>query len=143
MTALRRFRALSPADRLLTIEAVLALALAAACVAIVPFRRLAQSAAWAPRGPASADARAEAIRQVRSAVMRSAPRMPFRAKCFEQGLAAVWLLRRRGVAASLHYGMTRQDGSLVAHVWVTAGDRAVVGCENRDEFRELARFPAR
>ncbi len=75
--------------------------------------------------------------------MRSAPRMPFRAKCFEQGLAAVWLLRRRGVATTLHYGMARQEGKLVAHVWVTVGERGLIGSENSEDFRELARFPAR
>lgn len=74
--------------------------------------------------------------------MRSGRRMPFRANCFERGLAAMWLLRRRGVATSLHYGMAKQDGQFVSHVWVTVGDRGVIGCENREEFYELARFPA-
>ncbi len=53
----------------------------------------------------------------------------------------MWLLRRRGVATTQHYGMAKQDGQVVSHVWVTVGDRGVVGCENSDEFRELARFP--
>lgn len=143
MTALRRFRNLSATDRLLTLEAILVLTIAAVCVALVPFRTLAQFASQPPRDGASSDTRADAITVVRNAILRSARRMPLRAKCFEQGLAAVWLLRRRGVGTTLHYGMARLDGKFVAHVWVTVGDRGVIGCENCEEFRELARFPAR
>lgn len=143
MTALQRFRGLSASDRLLTLEAVVVLMVAAACVALVPFKTLAKFASQPPRGGVPGDTRSQSIQAVRNAILRSARRMPFRAKCFEQGLAAVWLLRRRGVATTLHYGMARQHGTFVAHVWVTVGERGVVGCENRHEFQELARFPAR
>lgn len=142
MTALRRLRYLSASDRRLTLEAALILALAALCVALLPFRTLAKLASQPPRS-APTEPPAETIKAVRNAVIRSARRMPFRAKCFEQGLAAVWMLRRRGVVTALHYGMTKLDGIFVSHVWVTVGERGVIGCENRDEFRELARFPSR
>jgi len=140
--AFRRYLGLSSADRLLTIEAVAVLMVAAACVALLPFRTLARFASRPPHELARPSAGAETVAMVRNAIIRSARRMPFRAKCFEQGLAAVWMLRRRGVATTLHYGMARRDAELVAHVWVTATDRGVIGCENRNDFRELVRFPA-
>jgi hypothetical protein len=142
MTPFRRFLGLSPIERLLTLEAVAVLTVAAACVALLPFRVLAKSAARPPRGEIATIAGAQTVTMVRNAIMRSARRMPFRAKCFEQGLAAVWMLRRRGVATTLHYGMAMREDKLVAHVWVTVADRGVVGCENSHEFRELVRFPA-
>jgi hypothetical protein len=142
VTALRRFRRLSASDRLVTLEAAGFLALAAACIALAPFRILVKFASRSPRGMADGS-HAVKIGLVRSAIARSARRMPFRAKCFEQGLAAVWMLRRRGVATTLHYGIAKQDGKLVSHVWVTVGECAVVGGENSDAFSELACFPER
>lgn len=68
-------------------------------------------------------------------------RLPFRTKCFEQGLAAMQVLRRRGHLATLHYGARGTGEALEAHVWVTSGDVPVVGCEIAKDFRELARFP--
>ncbi len=67
--------------------------------------------------------------------------MPWRTMCFEQGLAAHWMLRRRKRPSTLYYGAATFDGELKAHVWVKSGDRDVVGCENADEYALLARFP--
>ena len=72
----------------------------------------------------------------------SARRVPWRAKCIEQGFAAHWMLRRRAVNAVLHYGVAKRDGRLLAHVWVRAGSNDVIGCENSSEFAEVAQFPA-
>lgn len=69
-------------------------------------------------------------------------RLPWRTQCFEQGLAAAAYLRRRGLAATLHYGARGQNEQLQAHVWVMSGDVPVVGCENAADYRELARYPA-
>jgi hypothetical protein len=62
--------------------------------------------------------------------------------CFEQGLAAFALLRWRGLDTTLHYGAATIDGELKAHVWVTSGDAEVMGCENKEDYGLLARFPA-
>jgi hypothetical protein len=72
-----------------------------------------------------------------------ARRVPFRAKCFEQGLTAQWMLRRRGIASTLFYGIARdRDRALSAHVWVRAGAFDVVGCDNIADFATVAQFPA-
>jgi len=69
--------------------------------------------------------------------------VPWRAKCIEQGFAAQWMLRRRAVPAVLHYGVAKRDGALAAHVWVRSGANDVIGCENSNEFSEVAQFPPR
>lgn len=68
-------------------------------------------------------------------------RLPVRTACFEQGLAAMRWLRKRGYRATLHYGARGEGESLEAHVWVTSGDVPVVGCDNASRFRELAQYP--
>lgn len=144
MTRLAKLKALSPSERAVLLEALAALALAALVVAVVPFRRIASFVARRPRraAPTPAD-RARIIAEVRWAVAAGARRAPWRQKCFEQGLAAQWLLRRRGIAAKLHYGVAKAaDQGLAAHVWLRAEGDDIVGCENSAAFTELARFPA-
>ncbi len=85
---------------------------------------------------ASAD-QAYWIRRVVSAWGR---RLPWRAKCFEQGVAAAWMLRRRGLEAKVHYGIAKDKADLDAHVWVTSGEVDVVGQEGKDGFTEVAQL---
>ena len=83
---------------------------------------------------------AETAYWIRRSVLAWGRRLPWRAKCFEQGLAAAWMLRRRGNAYAVHYGASKKTDDLTAHVWVTSGDIPVVGCENREAFSPLATF---
>jgi hypothetical protein len=140
---MRKFWRLPWTDRLLLVEALLCLALAAAALALLPFRRIARWASLPAREPIPSDAeRAATIARVRWAVIACAHRAPWRALCFEQGLAAQFMLRRRGVPAILYYGAARDDArGLAAHVWVKDGDSDVTGGEAAARFAVLATFP--
>jgi len=140
---LGRMRSLSPTERRLVVEATVALGAAAFAIAVLPFRRVAGAAARriADAG-ADDEERARQVAQVRWAVTACARRVPWRAKCFEQGLAAQWMLGRRRIASVLHYGVAKDDRQrLIAHVWLRSGPLDVVGCENEGAFTELASFP--
>jgi hypothetical protein len=68
--------------------------------------------------------------------------VPWRALCFEQGLAAQFMLRRQGIPSVLYYGAAQGDrGELLTHVWVCDGDLDVVGGEIAHRFAILATFP--
>lgn len=140
-----RLRALPPSERRLVAEAIFALAVAAFAIAFMPFRRIgAHAGRRLAAAPIDEADKARLVAQVRRVVNGCARRVPWRAQCFEQGLAAQWMLRRRGVAATLHYGVAKgEDRGLAAHVWVRAGELDVIGCDNKGDFSELARFPAR
>lgn len=139
MKDLVRARRLSWPERAILAEATAALAVSAMMLSTLPFRRVVRRAG---RVDLSVGATEDSIAPVRWAVCAVARRVPWRAKCFEQGLAAQWMLRRRGIAGTLYYGLARNGtGRLKAHVWVRAGDLDVVGCENAGDFAEMARFP--
>jgi hypothetical protein len=62
--------------------------------------------------------------------------------CFQQGLAAQIMLRRRGLPAVLYYGAAQNEqAGLQAHVWVRVGSTDVIGTEIADRFTILATFP--
>lgn len=78
------------------------------------------------------------------AVRRAAGYMPFRAMCFEQALAARAMLDRRGIPATVHYGVAAGAGqSLLAHAWTRAGAQPITGYPLQQRFQEIARFASR
>jgi hypothetical protein len=122
-------------------EAVIALGLGAFVLACVPFRHVAGRVVRKGGHPALTR---DDIMPVRRAVRRAARNVPWRALCFEQGLAVHVMLRRRGLSSVLHYGIARDSAEgrgLKAHVWVSSGEQIVVGGEVAGQFTELARFP--
>jgi hypothetical protein len=138
---LARLRRLSWHRQRLLAESTLFLAAAAGAIALLPFARLVRLIGR--RSPDQApppDSRQ--IAGVRWAVETAARYVPFHAKCFERGLAAHWMLRRRGISATLFYGAALETRALTAHVWVRAGTMDVVGCENAADYTAVAQFPA-
>jgi hypothetical protein len=66
---------------------------------------------------------------------------PWKTMCFQKGLAAHFMLRRRSVASTLFYGARHdENGALVAHVWVKSGQIDVIGCAEAEGFSLLAEF---
>lgn len=143
--ALPRSRPLALRDGLLLAEALATLAWASAMIAILPFRRVAALSgarvAQDRKRPDDAE-----IDRIAWAVRGWARRVPWRTVCFQQGLAVHLMLRRRGVASLLHYGVASDGGPvgearrLGAHVWVGVDGRTVVGGEEAPRFACLATF---
>jgi hypothetical protein len=142
MPALRlpRVDRIGAADWLLLGEALLALGWASLAIRILPFRRVAASASR-PRAPARR--RATAAAKICWAVEAWARRVPWKAVCFQRGLAAHVMLRRRGLNSILHYGVARKEGEgLSAHVWVSLDGPILLGGREAPDFICLATFPS-
>jgi hypothetical protein len=123
-------------------ETILWLAVANFAIAMLPFRYVGLLAARSITKPLPPDARLDTVRRIRWAIISTAARIPWRARCFQQGLAAQLMLRRRGVPSVLYYGAAQDDRSeLYAHVWVREGEFEVIGGEIANRFVVLATFP--
>jgi hypothetical protein len=142
-SVIRRFRRLPASERRLALEAIGLLLLARLALSFVPFERIGQWASIDLRRPAPGPDERERIRRgVRSAVTRSARHVPWKAVCFDEGLAAQHMLRRRGIASDLYLGVERKpDGKLGAHVWVRDGEIDIVGGQGAKRFTPLVHFP--
>lgn len=154
MRRLRKFARLSRGDRLLALEALGWLALARVQIAVLPFRRIARrmgaplrsedGAGDAPGVAAMDPARRAALRAVGRAVERAARHVPWRADCLPQAMAAQRMLRRRGIPATMHFGVRMGDEAcdrrMTAHAWLTVDSAGVVGARGLDEFTVVARF---
>jgi hypothetical protein len=78
------------------------------------------------------------------AIGRAARHVPFRAVCLQQAFAAFLMLRRRGLAATVHLGLMRQDGSagLQSHAWSLSGTTPITGVVAARGFTPIAAFSA-
>jgi len=114
------------------------LTIASAAVALLPFKRAVRLGA-VPLGPR----RSIEIDDCTWAIEAAARRLPWRTVCIEKGIALQRLLRSRGIDAILHYGARHHpdSGKLEAHVWVSAGGKAVIGGEEAAGFVEVAAYP--
>ena len=119
------------------------IAIAGLALRTLSFARLARFAAAPPRPSRGDPSDMAAAETIGRAVEAAARRAPWPVLCFEKGLAAHAMLRRRGRPSILHYG-ARTDAlrGLAAHVWVTLAGFCVVGGAEAAGFAILACFPS-
>jgi hypothetical protein len=141
---LRRIWQLTWQDRFLLLEAVFWLAVAGLAIAVLPFRYVGRLASGSIRQlELPPHARQDNVRRIRWAIICTAARVPWHAMCFQQGVAAQLMLRRRGIPSVLYYGAAQDDLSgLYTHVWVCDGNTDVIGGELAHNFAILATFPS-
>ncbi len=127
LTLLARLRRLGAVELGLLCEAFFLLLLSSAAIRLLPFSQVGRIACW-PLKPGEPTARETLTDKIAWAVRACSQRTPWRPVCFQQGLAAQIMLRRRGVNSTLFFGAaTDEVKELAAHVWVRDGDRSVVG----------------
>ena len=133
---LRTSRARGIANRLLVIEAMIGLLPAALAVRFLPFARVVESARKVSGRQGSAEPR-----RLARMVEIAARKVPWRAMCFESAVCLRVMLRRRGIASTLHYGIgSEQQGALKAHVWLSVDGDVLIGGANAAQFACVATF---
>jgi hypothetical protein len=141
--AIIKKRRLTGAEVALALEALALLVLANLALRLLPFRWIARRLGqWGrtgcEEGPADA-AFTTSIKAVRQAIIRARRRTPWPAACLAQAMAGRMMLGRRGIASTIHFGVSNADG-LAAHAWLVAGGEAVTGTEIADHFKPIARI---
>ena len=139
MKKLRRFCELEAKDRLLFLRAIAALAIARIRLASSSFEKLAADFTGDTEPAGIADP--ELLTRIGFAVRAAAANVPWRADCFPQALAARTLLKRHGLAPTVHLGVERiGDDILNGHAWLSCGDTIVVGGDDLARYTEIHRF---
>lgn len=137
------YKSAPPHRKHLLWEALFSLALARAAMACLPFRRI---AAWmgTPGGQTPSNATQEALRaaeEIGWAVSALGPRVPWDGRCLAQALAANYMLRRRGMEATVTFGVNKNpSGDLIAHAWLRFGSAYITGGDGENDFKILTTF---
>ena len=134
-----------PTDLLLAAEAFVLLTIFRICLALIPVRTILRtitrgcSADPTSQPPPTEPILTQAlrIRWAVEAVTRNAT-TPF--VCFPQTLAGYTMLRLRRIPSTMVYGVAHSpdaEAKLIAHTWLTVGDRIVLGGEGSASFSPL------
>jgi hypothetical protein len=142
MTLLARINQRRPGDLLLASEAFLLLAVFRVYLAFLPVRRILRAITRGHSEPLPLTTPDEAALttalRVRWAVEAATRNSAARFVCFPQTLAGYTMLRMRGVESTMVYGVARSpEGDLIAHTWLTVGDRIVLGGEGSGAFTPI------
>ena len=133
-------RTLSWRERVLLVEAVVALGLARLLILTIPFRWIVPRLEARPRHRAQMAHRAASIRQIEQVLGVVSRRTPWRSNCLAQGLAGKAMLARRGIASELSLGVAREDNRLAAHAWLQCDGRVITGAEGRERYTVISTF---
>jgi hypothetical protein len=138
----RAARLPGPRKRLLG-EALIALLIARGAMAFLTFRRI---AAWlgTPGAASPVMASADEIRmaqEVSWAVGVIARRVPWDGRCLAQALAAMGMLRRRGLEGTVSFGVCQgESAGFDAHAWLRLGSCVVTGGPDHQRFKVITTF---
>lgn len=143
MVGIAHFFALTPAERSRTVEAAVSLLVVRLAFGLLPFASALRLLRVAPGENGTGRVAASEAVEIGRAVGRAARRVPFRALCLQQAFAALLMMRRRGLAATVHLGVARDDdGDLKAHAWSRCGELPVTGVAAARGFVPVAAFVA-
>lgn len=138
MPRIGNFIALDGADKLASLEAIGLLLYAKFLIARVPPGR------WRSRFTAAPAAEGishdiATIRRVRLAILRALSLIAGAPNCLPQAIAARWMLKRRGISASLFIGTQRDgQGKPRIHAWLKVGDEWVTGLCDEEQYTLIA-----
>jgi len=142
IAALSRFYALPAAEQRLTCEAALLLLVVRIVLAVAPLPQALRLFGISQSDTSSGRVDGQAAERIGRAIARAARRVPFRAMCLQQAFAALLMLRRRGLAATVHFGLLRDGSELKAHAWSRCGEVAVTGVAAASGFTPIVAFGA-
>lgn len=138
MESLHRYRALDAPDRSLVVEAAMLLAVVRIGLTAVHFPVLRRALDRAVRtfSRHTAGTSASPVSRLTWAVAAVARRWPFRSTCLIESVAVDAMLRRRGYASEIRFGVRPPSGSALAgHAWVEHDGIVVFGA-----LHELAEY---
>src|SRR5580700_357185 len=127
----------------LFLEAAAWLTLMRIAILLAPFHRLRPLLGLAP-GEDSLNPCKEGAESIGWAVRASAHRLPWHSPCLCRALAAAMMLRRIGIAGTLHLGVGKNlEGALSFHAWLRCNDVIVTGDEGRERHISMSTFRTR
>ncbi|HEX2952475.1 MAG TPA: lasso peptide biosynthesis B2 protein [Bacillota bacterium] len=140
---IKKFYRLPRQEQILYLEAGFLTGVARLAILSVPFKRLApilgRSGGESPYQMREAELKT--ARTVGQTVRVMSRHTPWQSKCLVQAATAQFMLRRRGISATMYLGMAKnEDGKLIAHAWLRCGELIVTGGTELKSYAIVGQF---
>jgi hypothetical protein len=127
-------------DYLVFIEAWILLHVSKAIILFFPFKKIAAklgvSQVETPKDPIAG----YQLSLVEISLKRAVKYTVYNSKCYDQALAAKFMLNRRQLPSTLYFGLNKENNQLSAHAWVRCGDSIVIGKHGVEKYTPVAWF---
>ena len=132
-------------DYALFVEAWCFLAVARFMLLFVPFRRILAVMGQVNDSENNADHKTPPLilKDIKLAIGRAAKRSPWRTMCFEQALAAKFMLKNRRLESIIYFGAAKNTTGgqkLLLHAWLDCRGENVTGGKNKETFTIIGSF---
>ncbi|MCP4577978.1 MAG: lasso peptide biosynthesis B2 protein [Deltaproteobacteria bacterium] len=130
-------------EKALYLETTFWLGISRIAILILPFRWIApflgRHMASSEEDERSGDR--QAVATVSRAVRTMSRHLPWECKCLVQAISGKMMLRRRQVSSTLYLGVAKKDdGDLIAHAWLRAGEIILLGGDGLERFGVVSTF---
>lgn len=130
---------------ILFLEAWIFLALSRLLLLLIPFKKLAPllgKAVFESNTKEASVIQLITLNQISIAIARGCHYSFWRTKCFEQGLSAKMMLRRRGLTGIIYFGVNKNKDTknMNAHAWVLSNGIIVTGGKNLEQYTVISSF---
>jgi hypothetical protein len=83
----------------------------------------------------------ETIKRITRAIHRCSRYSPWPTRCLVDAITAKILLRQKGIGSTLYLGVNKDKrDSLIAHAWLTCGERFITGRKGHQKFVVVSSF---
>jgi hypothetical protein len=134
------YRRLKYLEVVIFVEAWLALHWSKVLILVFPFHKIAARLGNPQLETPADDVSNEEVGVVVVAISRAIKYAMYPCGCFDKSLAAMMLLKRRNISATIYFGLKRDAGFLQAHAWLRCGNKIITGGLGQDQYSPVAWF---
>ncbi len=142
-----KWRRRTRGERVLLLESFLMLGVARLAVLLLPFKWLAvflgKKKAKTDEEENVSTSSVSLARNIGKTVSSAASHTPWASLCLPQAVAALWMLKRRGIAGVLYLGVAKHESDpekLPAHAWLCYGGVILIGAADYEKYTVVAMF---
>lgn len=124
-------------DLLLIAEALPALAISRCLILLLPFRQIASLMGEINQEAPYAQTDQQVTTRIGTILRWQSRYLPWRSMCFEQAVAGMLMLKRRGIDCTIYFGVRNQSQAIKAHAWLRSGEQIITGAAGYESFTVL------
>lgn len=130
-------------DKILFFQAFFLTGIARIAILFIPFR-VVKKFLGIPKKESSYEMKIEEYRRAKRiawAVSEASKYTPWQSKCFVKAITAQWMLKRYKIYSTIYLGINKDEkNNMEAHAWLRSGGMFVTGGNEKDDFKEVAKF---
>lgn len=139
----KNFMTLSNGTKVLFLEAFFFLTISRILILIYTFKKIAKKLGE-PMNESSFDEKEGFIVKsvlIGKMVKKASAYSPMRSLCFEQALAAKFMLKRRSIPCTIYFGVSKDVSEKIkAHAWTRVGNKFVTGGKGKEGFQVISTY---